>query len=250
MRVGVPKEIKVHEYRVGLVPASVRELVTHGHEVFVETGAAERMGFADDDYRRAGATIAANAAEVFANADMIVKVKEPQAAEREMLREGQTLFTYLHLAPDPAPGQGADALGRDGDRLRDGDRRARRAAAAVADERGRRPHVDPGRRALPGDGAGRTRHAARRRRPAWPRPRSSCIGGGVSGVNAVRMAIGLEAAVTCIDINVERLVRARPAVRRLGQHHLLDARRRSRTTCCRPISSSAPCWCPAPRRRS
>ena len=101
MRVGVPKEVKVHEYRVGLVPASVRELVAHGHEVFVQTGAAERIGFMDDDYRRAGATIVPTAEDIFAAGELIVKVKEPQAAERAMLRQGQTLFTYLHLAPDP-----------------------------------------------------------------------------------------------------------------------------------------------------
>src|SRR4051812_4965193 len=95
MRVGVPKEVKVHEYRVGLTPASVREVTSHGHEAFVETGAADRMGFSDDDYRRAGAKIVPTSEEIFAKADLIVKVKEPQASEREMLREGQTLFTYL-----------------------------------------------------------------------------------------------------------------------------------------------------------
>ena len=102
MRIGVPKEIKNHEYRVGLVPASVREAVGHGHAVVVETGAAARIGFTDNDYRKAGATIAASASEVFSTADLIVKVKEPQLGECGMLRQGQTLFTYLHLAPDPA----------------------------------------------------------------------------------------------------------------------------------------------------
>lgn len=101
MLVGVPKEIKVREYRVGLTPTSVRELTAHGHKVLVETGAGVGIGMADDDYARAGATISATAAEVFAKADMIVKVKEPQAGERRMLRPGQVLFTYLHLAPDP-----------------------------------------------------------------------------------------------------------------------------------------------------
>ncbi len=204
MRVGVPKEVKVHEYRVGLVPASVRELVTHGHEVLVETCAAERIGFSDDDYRKAGAKIAANAAEVFAKADLIVKVKEPLAAEREMLREGQTLFTYLHLAPDPHQ---AKELMRSG-------------VTAVAYEtvtgvNGGLPLLSPmsevagrmsiqagahclemeqgGRGMLLGGSAGVA--------PA----NVVVIGGGVSGVNAVRMGIGLEAAVTCIDINIERL---------------------------------------------
>jgi alanine dehydrogenase len=101
MHIGVPKEVKVHEYRVGLTPSSVRELVAHGHSVLVQTGAGAGIGASDDDYRRAGASIAADATEVFARAEMIVKVKEPQAAERKLLREGQLLFTYLHLAPDP-----------------------------------------------------------------------------------------------------------------------------------------------------
>jgi alanine dehydrogenase len=204
MRVGVPKEIKVHEYRVGLVPASLRELVTHGHEVLVETSAAERIGFSDDDYRRAGAKIAANAAEVFAKADLIVKVKEPQATERELLRQGQTLFTYLHLAPDPHQAK---------DLMRSGVTAV--AYETVTGPRGGLPLLSPmsevagrmsiqagahclemeqgGRGMLLGGSAGVA--------PA----NVVVIGGGVSGVNAVRMGIGLEAAVTCIDINIERL---------------------------------------------
>ncbi|HXX84406.1 MAG TPA: alanine dehydrogenase, partial [Casimicrobiaceae bacterium] len=101
MRIGVPKEIKVLEHRVGLTPESVREVCAHGHEVVVETHAGEGIGMNDDAYRRAGASIAATAQEVFASAEMIVKVKEPLAAERKMLKKGQVLFTYLHLAPDP-----------------------------------------------------------------------------------------------------------------------------------------------------
>jgi len=108
MRIGVPREIKVLENRVGLTPGSVREVVAHGHQVVVEHNAGQGIGTDDDAYRRAGATIAATAAEVFAAADMIVKVKEPQAGERKMLREGQILFTYLHLAPDPV--QAADLV--------------------------------------------------------------------------------------------------------------------------------------------
>ena len=100
MLIGVPKEIKNHEYRVGMTPASVRELVAHGHSVFVEHNAGSGIGFGDADYTTAGATVLATAAEVFAKSDMIVKVKEPQAVERAMLRDGQILFTYLHLAPD------------------------------------------------------------------------------------------------------------------------------------------------------
>jgi alanine dehydrogenase len=204
MRIGVPKEIKVHEYRVGLVPASVRELTSHGHEVFVQHDAATRIGISDDDYRNVGATILPDAAEVFAIADMVVKVKEPQAPERAMLRPGQTLFTYLHLAPDPAQTKELMASG----------------AIAIAYEtvtgvRGGLPLLSPmsevagrmsiqagahclemeqgGRGMLLGGSAGVA--------PA----NVVVIGGGVSGVNAVRMAIGLEAAVTCIDVNIERL---------------------------------------------
>ena len=101
MKIGVPKEIKVHEYRVGLTPSSVREVVAHGHSVLVQTQAGTGIGATDADYERAGATIVGTAAEVFASAEMVIKVKEPQAVERRMLREGQVLFTYLHLAPDP-----------------------------------------------------------------------------------------------------------------------------------------------------
>jgi len=101
VKIGIPKEIKVHEYRVGLTPSSVREVVAHGHAVLVQAQAGAGIGASDADYERAGATIVGTAAEVFAGAEMIVKVKEPQAVERRMLRDGQLLFTYLHLAPDP-----------------------------------------------------------------------------------------------------------------------------------------------------
>ena len=101
MLVGIPKEIKDNEYRVGLAPESVRELVSQGHQVIVETNAGGGISAADDEYKRAGATIVDTAAEIFAQAEMVVKVKEPLAVERAMLREGQILYTYLHLAPDP-----------------------------------------------------------------------------------------------------------------------------------------------------
>ncbi len=101
MLIGVPKEIKVHEYRVGMTPASVREVVASGHSVLVQTGAGEGIGAPDETYLAAGARIAGSAEEVFERAEMIVKVKEPQAVERARLRDGQVLFTYLHLAPDP-----------------------------------------------------------------------------------------------------------------------------------------------------
>src|SRR5690242_6635192 len=106
MRVGVPKEVKSHEYRVGLVPAAIRELRHLGHAVVVERDAGRGIGIDDDDYRAAGAEIAADAASVFAAADMVVKVKEPQPAEIALLRPGQILFTYLHLAADKAQAEG------------------------------------------------------------------------------------------------------------------------------------------------
>ena len=101
MHIGIPKEIKNHEYRVGLAPSSVREVVSHGHQVTVEHHAGEGIGASDEDYRLAGAAVTDDVISIFNDADMIVKVKEPQANERQMLRPGQILFTYLHLAPDP-----------------------------------------------------------------------------------------------------------------------------------------------------
>ena len=101
MKIGVPKEIKVHEYRVGLVPSSARELVAHGHEVLIETGAGAGIGMEDETYVTAGARIVPGPDVIFGECDMVIKVKEPQASERRMLRRGQVLFTYLHLAPDP-----------------------------------------------------------------------------------------------------------------------------------------------------
>ena len=107
MLVGVPREIKDNEFRVGLTPSAVRELVEHGHKVIVETGAGEAIDLDDDHYRAVGAEIVADAAAVFGRADLVVKVKEPQPAEIGMLREGQILFTYLHLAPDAAQTEGS-----------------------------------------------------------------------------------------------------------------------------------------------
>ena len=117
MRIGVPKEIKVHEYRVGLTPASVAELVAHGHEVFVETKAGNGIDCPDSAYEKAGATILPDAKAVFDAAEMIVKVKEPQPPEIAMLRPDQILFTYLHLAADKDQALGADEVGRDLHRL-------------------------------------------------------------------------------------------------------------------------------------
>jgi alanine dehydrogenase len=204
MRIGVPKEIKVHEYRVGLIPASVREAVAHGHQVFVESEAAERMGVSDDDYRRAGAVILETADEVFAEAELIVKVKEPQPKECAMLRAGQTLFTYLHLAPDPKQ---ANALMQSGVTAI--------AYETVTSAQGGLPLLSPmsevaGRMAIQAGahclemeqgGRGMLLGGTAGVAPA----NVVVIGGGVAGLNAVRMSIGLEAAVTCIDVNIERL---------------------------------------------
>jgi alanine dehydrogenase len=101
MIIGCPREIKNHEYRVGLTPESARELTAHGHQVMVESGAGQGIGATDDHYRAAGARIVVSASAIFAEAEMIVKVKEPQPVERALLRRGQILYTYLHLAPDP-----------------------------------------------------------------------------------------------------------------------------------------------------
>ena len=163
MRIGVPKEIKVHEYRVGLVPSSVHELVYDGHEVVVEKGAGAEAGIPDEAYKVVGARIAETADEVFAFAEMLVKVKEPQPAERKKLRPGQVLFTYLHLAPDPGADPRSAAKRRDLHRLRDSDRAGRFLAAADADVRSCRPHGAAGGRVLSGERAWRARHFAGRR---------------------------------------------------------------------------------------
>ena len=204
MRIGVPKEIKVHEYRVGMTPASVREAVAHGHDVYVERDAAVRQGIADADYERAGAKVLATAADVFAAADLIVKVKEPQASECAMLRSGQTLFAYLHLAPDPVQTKALIAANV-----------TAIAYETVTSPRGGLPLLAPmsevaGRMAIQAGahclemeqgGRGMLLGGAAGVAPA----KVVVLGGGVSGVNAVRMAIGLEALVTVLDVNVERL---------------------------------------------
>ncbi|HSR79416.1 MAG TPA: alanine dehydrogenase [Hyphomicrobiaceae bacterium] len=204
MRIGVPKEIKVHEYRVGMTPASVREAVEHGHHVFVERDAAARQGLFDRDYERAGAKVLASAAEVFSSCDLIVKVKEPQPTECLMLRQGQTLFTYLHLAPDPEQAKALMASGA-----------TAIAYETVTSARGGLPLLAPmsevaGRMAIQAGahclemeqgGRGMLLGGVAGVAPA----KIVVLGGGVSGVNAARMGIGLEAQVTVLDINVERL---------------------------------------------
>lgn len=204
MLVGVPKEIKVHEYRVGMTPASVREVIAHGHEVVMETMAGAGIGAADDQYRAAGARIADSAEEVFASADMIVKVKEPQAGERTLLRPGQILFTYLHLAPDP-------------DQTRDLVESGAICIAyeTVTDSHGGLPLLAPmsqvaGRMAIQAGahclekeqgGAGVLLAGV----PGVAPAKVVVIGGGVVGENAAYMGIGIGADVTVIERNVDTM---------------------------------------------
>lgn len=204
MLIGVPKEIKTDENRVGLIPSSVRELVHHGHEVLVESRAGYGIGLDDDRYAAAGAEIVQTAEEVFARADMIVKVKEPQPAECRMLREGQILFTYLHLAPDLPQ---TKALIESGS--------IAIAYETVTNARGGLPLLAPmsevaGRMAIQAGahclekaqgGSGTLLGGV----PGVPAGNVLVIGGGVVGTNAARMAMGLEAKVIVIDRSLERL---------------------------------------------
>ena len=204
MRIGVPKEIKVHEYRVGLVPASVRELVHNGHEVIVEQDAGVGVGFEDADYAVIGAEILPAAADVFKTADMIIKVKEPQATEISMLRPDQILFTYLHLAAERDQTQGLVDSGCIGI-----------AYETVTDDRGGLPLLAPmsevaGRMSIQvgalclekeKGGMGILLGGV----PGVPVAKVVVLGGGVVGTNAARMAMGLEASVTVIDKSLPRL---------------------------------------------
>ena len=204
MRIGVPKEIKVHEYRVGMTPSAVREAVHHGHEVLVQKNAGFGIGLFDEHYATAGAKIVDSAEEIFASADMIVKVKEPQPVEWQMLREGQLLFTYLHLAPDPEQARGLMESGA-----------VAIAYETVTDARGGLPLLAPmsevaGRMSIQA-GAHSLEIAQGGRGmllggvPGVPAAKVVILGGGVSGMNAARMAMGLEAHVTVIDLNLHRL---------------------------------------------
>ncbi len=204
MRVGVPKEIKVHEYRVGLVPGSVREYVQNGHEVLIETGAGAGIKASDADYEAAGATIAPDAAAVFAKSDMIVKVKEPQPGEWVQLREGQILYTYLHLAPDPEQARGLIESGV-----------TAIAYETVTDARGALPLLAPmsevaGRLSIQAAAYALTAHRGGRGLlmggvPGVLPAKVLVIGGGVVGVHAARMAVGLGADVTILDRSQARL---------------------------------------------
>ncbi len=204
MRIGVPREIKVHEYRVGLVPAGVRELVAAGHEVLIESGAGNGIGVDDAEFRRAGAAIAARASEVFERADMVVKVKEPQPAECEMLRQGQVLFTYLHLAADPVQARGLMKSGV-----------TAIAYETVTAPNGSLPLLTP-----MSEVAGRMSiqvGAASLQKanggfgillggvPGVPPAKVVILGGGVAGTHAAEMAVGLRADVTVVDRSVDRL---------------------------------------------
>lgn len=204
MIIGVPKEIKANENRVGLTAASVREYVVHGHEVLVETGAGNGMGAPDNDYQTAGGTIVASAADVFARADMVVKVKEPQAEEWAQLREGQILFTYLHLAPDPEQTKGLLSSGV-----------TAIAYETVTDNDGGLPLLAPmsevaGRLSIQASAHCLEKHAGGRGLllggvPGVKPGKVVVIGGGVVGSNAARMAIGLGAEVVILDRSLPTL---------------------------------------------
>ena len=204
MKIGVPKEIKNHEYRVGLTPASVRELTLRGHKVLVQTSAGAGIGLSDEEYLAAGAELAPDAASVFAACDMIVKVKEPQPQECAMLRPGQILYTYLHLAPDP---EQTAALIKSG-------------AICIAYETitgagGGLPLLAPmsevaGRMAVQAGAAHLEKSKGGRGVllggvPGVPAAQVVIIGAGMVGTNALQMAVGLGARVTVIDKSVDRL---------------------------------------------
>lgn len=204
MQVGVPKEIKSQEYRVGLTPGAVREYVHAGHTVLVETGAGDGINADDDVYRRAGAEIVGDAAEVFSRAQLIVKVKEPQKEEWERLKPGKILFTYLHLAPDPRQTEGLIESGC-----------AAVAYETVTDARGGLPLLAPmsevaGRLAIEAAGQSLKRFNGGRGLliggvPGVPAARVVVLGGGVVGTHAARMAAGLGAEVTVLDKSLPRL---------------------------------------------
>ncbi len=204
MLIGVPKEIKANENRVGLTPVSVREVVAHGHQVIVETNAGLGIGQTDEDYRQAGASIVETASEIFAKAEMIVKVKEPQQVEYEQLRQDQILFTYLHLSPDPAQTKGLVDSGC-----------VAVAYETVTSRTGGLPLLAPmsevaGRMATQvgayhlqklNGGLGALLGGV----PGVEASKVVVLGGGVAGLNATKMAVGLGAEVVVLDRNVDRL---------------------------------------------
>ena len=204
MKIGVPKEIKNNEYRVGMTPATVRELTARGHTVFVETKAADAIDLSDAIYTKAGARILPNAAAVFAEADMIVKVKEPQPQEIALMKAGQTLFTYLHLAPDPKQTKAlldAGVIGIAYETVTDG--RGGLPLLAPMSEVAGRMSIQAGAHCLEMEEGGRGQLLGGV--PGVPAARVVILGGGVVGTNAARMAMGLEAHVTVLDISLHRL---------------------------------------------
>ncbi len=204
MRIGVPKEIKTHEYRVGLTPMAAAELVRLGHQVMIQTGAGAGIDMTDDEYKAAGATIAPDAATIFAENDLVVKVKEPQPVECKMLRQEQILFTYLHLAPDTAQ---TDLLLQSGASCI--------AYETVTDVEGRLPLLAPmsevaGRLAIQ-MGATNLEKAKGGRGvllagvPGVAPGDVVVVGGGVAGANAAQIALGIGARVTILDKSIKRL---------------------------------------------
>ncbi|WP_412073914.1 alanine dehydrogenase [Tritonibacter mobilis] len=204
MKIGCPTEIKPQEFRVGMTPDAAREAVVHGHQVMIQTGAGLGAGFPDEDYIAAGAAIIDTAEEIFASAGMIVKVKEPQAIERKMLREGQLLFTYLHLAPDPE--QTHDLLASGCTAI---------AYETVTDDRGGLPLLAPmsevAGRLAPQVGAYTLQKANGGRGvlmggvPGVAPAKVVVVGGGVVGTHAAKIAAGMGADVTVLDRSLPRL---------------------------------------------
>ncbi len=204
MRIGVPREIKVHEYRVGLVPAGVRELVAGGHQVLIQSGAGEGIGLDDAHYKAVGARIAGSASEIYSDAEMIVKVKEPQFVECEMLRPGQVLFTYLHLAPDPIQAKGLMKSGA-----------TAIAYETVTAQNGSLPLLTPmsevaGRMSIQvGASCLEKAHGGfgvlLGGVPGVAPAKVVVLGGGVAGTHAIEMAVGMRADVTVVDRSVNRL---------------------------------------------
>lgn len=204
MLIGVPKEIKNHEYRVGLAPASVRELIGHGHSVMVQSGAGAGISVSDEQYKAVGATLVSEVKEIFQAAEMIVKVKEPQPEECLMLHEGQIIFTYLHLAADPAQA-----------RLLCDSRCIAIAYETVTDDQGGLPLLAPmsevaGRMSIQAGARSLEKSVGGRGVllggvPGVEAARVVVLGGGVVGTNAIRMAMGMEAQVTVLDRSLRRL---------------------------------------------
>lgn len=210
MLIGVPKEIKNHEYRIGMVPASVSELIHQGHQVIVETRAGSGIGFSDDDYRAVGAAIAKTATEIFARAELIVKVKEPLAEERALLREGQVLFTYLHLAPDKAQtmdliASKAVCIAYETVTSNNGNLPLSLPLLAPMSEVAGRMSIQAGAQCLEKSNGGCGMLLAGV--PGVSPAKVVIIGGGVVGSNAAKIALGMGARVVILDRSLEVLRR-------------------------------------------